>query len=654
MIFPKPIKLFKKMRKILLLTGMACAMMLNQSQAQQPHRGCGTMDNLQEQMKADPTLKGRMEQMENETARYIATHAHEKSNAITTIPVVFHVLWKTTAENISDARILEQLNVLNKDFSRTNADAGNTPSAFQNIASATNVQFCLAQRTPAGASTTGINRVQTTVTSFSGNDMKFTASGGADAWNRDSYLNIWVCNIGGGLLGFATFPGGAANVDGVVCLNTSIGGPAAPGTFAPYNLGRTATHEVGHWLALYHIWGDDGGTCSGSDQVADTPNQADEHYGCPTFPQVSCSNGPNGDMFMNYMDYTDDGCMNAFSAGQSARIDATINGTRASLKTSQGCVPVSTGCGVPAQKQVNNISQTGCAFYWSSVVGATSYKLQFRPINTTTWTTKTTTIGNYAAVGILSPGTTYQYRVRAVCGTVLSAYSSIGTFTTLTGGGGCTGVDIYEPNETGATSKLIPANTDIYALIGTSGDLDYYTLTTVAPATKLKLTLTNLVKDYNLILLNGAATTLASSKNTGTTDELIIYNATAAAPYRIKVLGLGLNAWSATSCYKLRVSTSATNWVREDGGYATFDESDLSVSPNPTNSNIALMFESQTNGNATIVVYDAMGKLAGTITNAVVEGSNIVNINLVDYKSGLYFVELRNGDSTSRIKVVKQ
>ncbi|HRC31933.1 MAG TPA: M43 family zinc metalloprotease [Bacteroidia bacterium] len=641
------------MRKILLLTGMACAMMLNQSQAQQSHRGCSTMDHLQEQMIADPTLRERMNDIERETARYVETHANEKTSAITTIPVVFHVLYNTTAENISDARILEQLNVMNKDFSRTNADAGNTPSAFQGISSATNVQFCLAKRDPSGAATTGIHRVSTTVTSFpSGTSMKFAATGGADAWDRNSYLNFWVCNLGSGLLGFATFPGGTANIDGVVCLYSSVGGPAAPGTAVPYHLGRTATHEVGHWLNLYHIWGDDGSSCSGSDQVGDTPNQTGSNFGCPSYPRTdACTAALPGVMFMNYMDYTDDGCMNAFSAGQSARIDATINGTRASLKTSQGCVPVSTGCGVPAQKQVNNISQTGCAFYWSSVVGATSYKLQFRPINTTTWTTKTTTVGNYAAVGILTPGTTYQYRVRAVCGTVLSAYSSIGTFTTLTGGG-C--VDNYEPNETGATSKTIPANTDIFALIGTSGDLDYYTLTTVAPATKLKLTLTNLVKDYNLILLNGAATTLASSKNTGTADELIIYNATAAAPYRIKVLGLGLNAWSATSCYKLRVATSATNWVREDGGYATFDESDLSVSPNPTNSNIALMFESQTNGNATIVVYDAMGKLAGTITNAVVEGSNIVNINLVDYKSGLYFVELRNGDSTSRIKVVKQ
>lgn len=653
MIFPKPIKLFKKMRKILLLTGMACAMMLNQSQAQHSHRGCSTMDHLQEQMIADPTLRERMNDIERETARYLETHANEKTSAITTIPVVFHVLYNTTAENISDARILEQLNVMNKDFSRTNADAGNTPSAFQGISSATNVQFCLAKRDPSGAATTGIHRVSTTVTSFpSGTSMKFAASGGADAWDRNSYLNFWVCNLGSGLLGFATFPGGTANIDGVVCLYSSVGGPAAPGTAVPYHLGRTATHEVGHWLNLYHIWGDDGSSCSGSDQVGDTPNQAGSNFGCPSYPRTdACTAALPGVMFMNYMDYTDDGCMNAFSAGQSARIDATINGTRASLKTSQGCVPVSSGCGVPTNLAALNIQQTSAAINWFLVSGATSYRVQYRVNGTTVWTTKTATTSPYVASG-LAAATTYQYRVRAVCGSTFGNYAATKTFTTLTGGGGCS--DIYEPNETGATSKTIPANTDIFALIGTSGDLDYYTLTTVAPATKLKLTLTNLVKDYNLILINGSATTLGSSKNLGTADEQIIYNATAAAPYRIKVLGLGANAWSATGCYKLRVSTSATNWIREDGGYATFDESDLSVSPNPTNSNIALMFESQTNGNATIVVYDAMGKLAGTITNAVVEGSNIVNINLVDYKSGLYFVELRNGDSTSRIKVVKQ
>ncbi|MFM8488944.1 MAG: zinc metalloprotease, partial [Bacteroidota bacterium] len=188
----------------------------------------------------------------------------------------------------------------------------------------------MAQQDPSGNPTNGIVRVQTTVNGFSTNDnVKFSSSGGSNIWNRDRYLNIWVCNLSSGLLGYAQFPGGPANTDGVVIDYQAFG---TNGTAqAPFNLGRTATHEVGHWLNCYHIWGDDGTACTGTDQVSDTPNQADENYGCPVFPVISCNNGPNGDMFMNYMDYVDDGCMNMFSLGQSTRMAALFasGGSRA-------------------------------------------------------------------------------------------------------------------------------------------------------------------------------------------------------------------------------------------------------------------------------------------------------------------------------------
>ena len=144
--------------------------------------------------------------------------------------------------------------------------------------------------------------------------------------------------IGGGILGYAQFPGGAAATDGVVISPVYIG---RTGTVtAPYNLGRTASHEVGHWLNLNHIWGDDSGACTGTDNVSDTPNQGAENYGKPVFPKVSCSNGPNGDMFMNYMDYVDDNAMFMFSTGQSTRMNALFatGGARVGLLSSQGGV----------------------------------------------------------------------------------------------------------------------------------------------------------------------------------------------------------------------------------------------------------------------------------------------------------------------------
>src|SRR5205085_7351896 len=141
--------------------------------------------------------------------------------------------------------------------------------------------------------------------------VKYTANGGHDAWNRDQYLNIWVCDLSG-KIGYAQFPGGPAATDGVVIDYQAFG---TLGTASiPFHLGRTATHEIGHWLNLRHIWGD--ANC-GDDLVADTPTQQTDNGGCPSFPHVTCSNGPNGDMFMNYMDYVNDNCMNMFTAGQS-------------------------------------------------------------------------------------------------------------------------------------------------------------------------------------------------------------------------------------------------------------------------------------------------------------------------------------------------
>jgi hypothetical protein len=143
---------------------------------------------------------------------------------------------------------------------------------------------------------------------------------------------MWACNLQP-WLGYAQFPGGPAATDGVVITHTAFGttGTAA----APFNLGRTATHEIGHWLDLFHIWGDDGTGCTGTDHVADTPNQGGSNYACPSFPHTSCGNAPNGDMFMNYMDYVDDRCMVMFTAGQVARIDATFEGPRSSLVSGQ-------------------------------------------------------------------------------------------------------------------------------------------------------------------------------------------------------------------------------------------------------------------------------------------------------------------------------
>lgn len=300
-------------------------------------RKCAAHEYNEDLMAKDATFRENQRQIEEFTARFIAENRGLQSRAVITIPVVVHVVYKTAAENISDAMIQSQIDVLNADFRKLNSDVSNVPTAFAGLAADYEINFCLAKRTPTGLATNGIERKATTNKKlFSTNDgVKSTKTGGLNAWDASKYLNIWVCNLSGGVLGYAQFPGGtaAAATDGVVILYSAFGynSPAAP-----YNLGRTATHEVGHWLNLRHIWGD--ASC-GNDQVADTPTQQTANYGCPIYPHKTCSNA--GDMTMNYMDYTDDACMYMFSAGQKARSQAIFatGGARVSLLTSNGCTP---------------------------------------------------------------------------------------------------------------------------------------------------------------------------------------------------------------------------------------------------------------------------------------------------------------------------
>lgn len=302
------------------------------------HTRCGSMQHLEWQKQQDPALESRMEQIEKSMQEWMKNNQHlmNAKDLLVTIPVVVHVVYQNSTQNIPDAQILSQIDVLNQDFRRLNADTTNTPSVFSSVAGDLEIEFCMATTDPDGNPTDGIIRTQTTVSSFSTNNaVKFTSQGGHDAWPSFDYLNMWVCNMGGGILGYAQFPGGSTATDGVVICYKNFG-YNSPGGY-PYNLGRTATHEVGHWLNLYHIWGDDGGACNGSDLVADTPNQGSEYYSCPSFPQTSCG---SQDMFMNYMDYTDDDCMNIFTNGQKTRTHAAINVYRSSLLTSLGCSTV--------------------------------------------------------------------------------------------------------------------------------------------------------------------------------------------------------------------------------------------------------------------------------------------------------------------------
>lgn len=281
------------------------------------HRGCASHEIHERQLRENPLLAQKMAEIEQITDKAIAEG--RIVNGVLEIPVVFNVLYRTASENISLAQLQSQIDVLNEDFQGINADY-NSSNPYNSVRGALNVRFVL----------DNVVRKSTTKTSWGTRDaMKNSRQGGINPTSPTTKLNYWVCTIGGGILGYAQFPGGSSATDGVV-VDSRYTGRVGTAT-APFNLGRTATHEVGHWMNLRHIWGD--ATC-GSDLVADTPTHNAPNSGVPAVGHRSTCSGQPLEMYMNYMDYTDDRGMYMFSSGQASRMAAifSTSGPRSSFR----------------------------------------------------------------------------------------------------------------------------------------------------------------------------------------------------------------------------------------------------------------------------------------------------------------------------------
>ncbi len=287
-------------------------------QKTKPIRLCGSsVANIRE-LDLNPSLRKIRTDLE------ALTHARRGTDVVVargliTIPVNVHVVYHTDDENISDHQIDSQIAVLNQDFRATNADISNIPMVWRQLATDSQIEFRL----------NDVTRTHSNVEIFNDDDgVKFTARGGHDVVTPDTHLNIWVCNLTP-WLGYAYFPGVRPEVDGIVVGHKAFGtnGTAEP----PFNLGRTSTHEVGHYLNLHHIWGGDTPVCGDSDMVSDTPNQSGPNYENPLYLSISCNNGPHGDMFMNYMDYVNDESMFMFTAQQVVRMRTALSQARPGL-----------------------------------------------------------------------------------------------------------------------------------------------------------------------------------------------------------------------------------------------------------------------------------------------------------------------------------
>ena len=290
-------------------------------------RQCASNEVLEAQIAQNPARGKFLEDLEIKTINFKGRNIANRGDVLLYVPVVVHVV-STNPSLVTDAQIASQIAVLNNDYRRTNTELNNSGVYLAGYSFAgvpdCKIQFVLKQTI----------RKTTTVASFGTNDaVKKSSQGGDNAVNAGTWLNLWVCDLSGGLLGYAQFPGGPIATDGVVIDYQGFGLSAATtgySLYANFNLGRTATHEIGHWFNLRHIWGD---SRCGNDQVDDTPSHDAANYGCPSNSLKSLCKGKPYEQWMNYMDYTDDRCMYMFSAGQKTRMDAAIDASRAAYVT---------------------------------------------------------------------------------------------------------------------------------------------------------------------------------------------------------------------------------------------------------------------------------------------------------------------------------
>lgn len=657
----------------LLIATLALGMLSTQFSFAQK-RLCGTDELTRNLIAAHPEYQQQTIEFRRRIQNYVNTHSNDLRSTIT-IPVVVHVVSGTALAdaNISDAQIQSQIDVLNRDFSKTNTDAIHIPSVFSPLASNTEIRFCLAQRKPdpAGTSTNGIERrINTSVTTFPASDESFFTTvkrynnGGLDPWDRTRYLNIWVCNLPGSVAGFGTIPPILPNLswqDGVVISSRVFSSYATSpiGYLDPaYSMGRSCVHEVGHYLGLCHIWG-----CADfcqTDNCSDTPIQDHSNFGSPTFPTyntniVTCGTSPNGNMFMNYMDYPDDKAALMFTANQSAIMNGVLNTDRLLLKNSDRDDPPASALSTPiiaTGLYADMITQTEAQIHWLKSAAAT-YTVKYKNLTTQqTSFTNVNTTNNYITLTGLSPFSQYEVQIQSnFSGT--SATSSSITFYT----------DQYYPcSPIGDVPNLRNSAHLIFnppfpshnranraETIGIQGDEDWYKFT----ATNFRLSLSRMSKDYDMRVYKGNSTTpLDIAPLNPFTDRETIrsYNNTISDTYYIQIKGYRPADHDAANCYMLSVYWA--NSDKNDEEYTTDIEQEIIIYPNPTNSNINIEFHSNINTFGQVEMLNLSGQVLKSEKLAILSGDNFFNLNVGNIAPGLYIVKTMFNDTIRYNKII--
>jgi hypothetical protein len=679
---------------------------------------CATEQYTQYLKKTDPGFEQRRASYEKQVQNFLMQNPTGRKNdmrGVITIPTVVHIVWNTAAQNVSDSVVEKLIQMLNEDYGRTNADTTDTPAIWKPLSANLGIQFCLAQRDPNGAPTNGIERRQTSVTSF-GPDTKVKsyATGGMDAWSVTQYFNIWICDITGTIGGYGELP--------TTTASSSYGNV----TDYTYMNAYVVTHECGHNFNLQHSWGDDGTSCSGSDLVTDTPNQAGPTPStCPAFPATdACSPSAPGYMFMNYMDYGSLVCKNMFTLGQAARANTTLSiAPYNALATSQGCVPVTLVADDAGATLISNPSGSICTANFTPEITlrnwgnnnltscTVNYQFDSNPVQTYSWTGNLTSLAT--ATVTLSPITTTAGTHTFTC------YTSQPNGTADGNTGNDSKTSVFNIIPTGQTTPLTEgienavfppagwtlenqdasttwARTTAAAKTGTASmwfDSKNYTCNgcvDILQTPNLDLTsIANPLVTFQVayqLLTNPAAsqnwsdtlnvdistdcgknwTPLYHKYSTALTTITPVFSSTAFVPgpndWRQDSVDLSTYAansnvllrWKVTSDYENNLYIDDIN-ISAAGSSSVHNETDLSslisVYPNPTSGNLNIAVNSAGNTTAEISIYNIIGTAVYDKTLSAGEKKNIL-LDLSAQASGIYILKIKTPEGVGTKKIV--
>jgi len=700
------------------------AQTLNENDARTPGR-CATESEFNDHAKSNPALleerrnfEARMEQI-NQQQQQRTSGTSATTSVPRVIPVVVHVLHECGPENISKAQILDGIRVLNEDYRRLNADAAYTPVPFQSVAADCNIEFRLAQLDPNGNCTDGIVRVESMRTnSWAPRDSLKRVS----YWPTNKYLNIWLVKgindaNGSGLtvLGYAHFPWDTTHraiTDGVVIRHDYFGSIGTAQNSG--NNGRVVTHEVGHWLGLTHIWGDDNGACTQDDNCNDTPRSADMIFGCPggtaataTFPYFdACTPSGNGIMYMNYMDYTDGACQNIFTNNQKGRMDACFTTYRGFIITNGNLTATGTN-GTPAvvcapkasvcQGDGNNVCQHGTVIFTSTSYNADTltYSWQF-PGGNPSFSTDSNPAITYDTIGVYgysltvtsSGGTDSVYYSNGVTvhGPAANPLWSVSTMedfelaSSFPGDGYVVNADhgiTWQRVTTAGYSGVASLKMDNYTNF--SGDIDKYVSASYDVShlfgIQMKFRVANAQRsatsadELNVFVSTNCGATYGVAKKRMSGSALATAGIVTtpftpnASQWRLITVNPGITGATNARFLFENVCNHGNNTYIDDINITAsqvvgieetaFEASGFQVYPNPAAGIATVRYNLATPGNVTLTLLDPIGREVGIIVQDKKElGIHEKYIDVSSLSKGIYFLTLKTPNSSLTTKFI--